>query len=81
MTTRRYIRVLPDDGIVDLVAVELAATGERRVRLTKAERELTAQNILAQGGRASRIARPLHVSGTIARALAAQRETEIEAGP
>lgn len=80
MTTRRYVRILPDDGIIDPIAVEIAASGERRVRLTNAERELAAQNILAQGGGASLIARRLHVSGTIARSLAAQRETELEAG-
>lgn len=80
MTTRRYIRILPDDGIIDPIAVEIAASGQRRVRLTKAERQLAAQNILAQGGGLSAIARRLHVSGTIARALAAQREAELEAG-
>jgi hypothetical protein len=80
VTTRRYIRIPPDSGMIDPIAVQIAASGELRVRLTKTERELAADSILAQGGGAALIARRLHVSGTIARALAAQRETELEAG-
>jgi hypothetical protein len=37
---------LPEDGIVDFVAVEIAAKGWRRVRLTKRERTLAAALIM-----------------------------------
>ena len=82
MTGRKYIRLLPDDGIIDPVAVEIAASGERRVRLTKAERQLAAESILIRGGTPSVISARLHISGTAARTLAAQRESEneLEAG-
>lgn len=40
--------VLPDDGIVDDVAVAVAAAGTRKVRLTPAEQRLAAVKILAE---------------------------------
>jgi len=40
MTTIQDPWLLPDDGIVDDVAVDIAAHGYRRVRLTVREREL-----------------------------------------
>jgi hypothetical protein len=62
---------LPDDGIIDLIAIEIAAGGARPVTLTPAERRLAAARILARGGGASLIAKRLHLSGTTARRLAA----------
>jgi hypothetical protein len=63
---------LADDGIIDLVAVEIAARGARPVALTRAERYLAAAGILAWGGTPYVIATRLHVSGTTALKLAAQ---------
>jgi hypothetical protein len=63
--------VLPEDGIVDTVAVEVAAAGTRRVRLTLRERRLAAALILARGGTANDISARLHVNGSVARTLAA----------
>ncbi len=65
-------RLLPDDGIIDPVAVQVAASGTRAVALTPAERQLAAAAILARGGTASLISKLLHVSGTTALALAAR---------
>jgi len=42
--------LLPEDGIVDLIAVDVAAHGYRRVRLTWQERFLAEQRIRAEGG-------------------------------
>lgn len=42
--------IIPDDGIVDDVAVSVAASGTRKVRLTLRERRLAAERILAEGG-------------------------------
>jgi len=63
---------LADDGIIDPVAVELAARGIRPVALTRAERQLAALRILACGGTPYVIATRLHVSGTTACTLAAR---------
>ena len=48
----------------------LVASGSRRVRLTRAERQAAAATILASGGSPHLIATRLHVSGTTARNLA-----------
>jgi len=74
MKARRERRrwVLPDDGVIDPVAVEIAASGGRRVALTRTERQLAAARILANGGTAHVISERLRVSGTTALALAAQ---------
>ena len=63
---------LTDDGIIDPVAVEIAARGIRAVALTRAERQLAAVRILARGGTPYLIAKRLHVSGTTALTLAAR---------
>ena len=63
---------LADDGIIDPIAVEIAARGARPVALTRAERQLAAARILARGGTPYVIAKRLHVSGTTALTLAAQ---------
>jgi hypothetical protein len=62
--------VLADDGIIDPIAVEIAARGTRTVALTPAERQFAAARILARGGTPYLIAKRLHVSGTTALALA-----------
>jgi|GEM_PF-5693795 len=62
--------MLPDDGIIDLLAVEIAATGERRVMLTAPERRAAAEMILARGGTVQVIAERLCMSGVAAAALA-----------
>ena len=67
-----YDMVLADDGIIDLIAVEIAARGTRPVALTRAERQLAAAVILARGGTPDLISKRLHVSGTTALALAAR---------
>ncbi len=76
MTARRRRRrlMLADDGIIDLLAVEIAARGARTVALTRAERQLAAAHILARGGTPYVIAKRLHVSGTTALTLAARCE-------
>jgi len=63
---------LADDGIIDLIAVELAARGKRTVALTRTERQLAAAAILARGGTPYLVSKRLHVSGTTAHALAAR---------
>jgi hypothetical protein len=63
---------LADDGIIDPIAVEIAASGTRTVALTPAERQLAAARILAQGGTPYLISKRLHVSGTTALTLAAR---------
>ena len=74
MTARRVPRrlVLADDGIIDLLAVEIAARGTRPVALTPAERQLAAARILARGGTPNLISERLQVSGTTALMLAAR---------
>jgi hypothetical protein len=64
--------VLDDDGIIDLIAVEIVARGTRPVALTPAERQLAAARILARGGTAYLISERLQVSGTTALMLAAR---------
>ncbi|MFD0687345.1 hypothetical protein [Actinomadura fibrosa] len=63
---------LPEDGFVDPIAVEIAASGARRVALTPAERLLAAACILAAGLRQTDIAERLHVNSDTARTLAGQ---------
>ncbi len=63
--------LLPDDGIIDELAVAIAAAGIRPVALTPAERRLAAERILARGGHAGQIATRLRMSPTAAVALAA----------
>jgi hypothetical protein len=64
--------VLSDDGIIDPIAVELAALGARMVALTRAEWQLAAARILARGGTPYVISKRLHVSDTTAVLLAAR---------
>lgn len=62
--------MLPDDGIIDPVAVEIAASGERRVRLTAPERRAAAELIVARGGTVRVIAERLCMNEHAAAALA-----------
>jgi len=73
MTARKHPTrwVLPEDGIVDEVAVAIAAAGTRPVALTRTERWLAAARILAAGGTSFLICKRLHVSGRTALAMAA----------
>jgi hypothetical protein len=71
MIVPEYSTTLPDDGIIDSIAVEIAALGIRPVALTPAERRLAAARILARGGSLSMVCERLHVSGTTALAIAA----------
>jgi hypothetical protein len=64
--------LLPDDGILDPVAIDLAARGVRPVALTASERRVAAALILAAGGSPNTIAKRLHMAHTNARALADQ---------
>lgn len=57
-----FAEVLPEDQIVDEIAVNLAASGERPVRLTATERELAAEKIMNEGGGPGVIAERLHMS-------------------
>ena len=74
--------VLPEDGIVDPIAVQIAAAGERRVALTHAERLLAAAKILAAGHHLTEMAGRLHVSSDAARAAEARsRQLQPLVGP
>lgn len=69
---RRTAWLLPEDGVIDPVAIDLAATGERPVALTPRERRIAAALILATGGTPNTIAKRLHMAHSNARALADQ---------
>ena len=45
---RGCVRLLPEDGIIDELAIEIAASGVRRVRLTHRERRLAIARILSR---------------------------------
>ena len=62
--------LLPDDGIIDPVAVRIAASGERRVALTAPERRAAAEIILAGGGTVATVAGRLCMGDHAASALA-----------
>ena len=64
MIARQPALTLPDDGIIDPIAVEIAALGIRPVALTPAERRQAATRILARGGSLSAVCERLHISGT-----------------
>ncbi|MDN3358926.1 hypothetical protein [Actinomadura sp. DC4] len=69
---QRTVWLLPEDGVIDPIAIELAATGERSVALTESERRIAAGLILAAGGTPNLIAKRLHMAHTNARTLADQ---------
>jgi hypothetical protein len=76
MTIRPAWLTLPDDGIIDPVAVEIAARGTRPVALTRAGRQAAAR-ILARGGTQYLISTQLGVSGTTVLVLAARSRPEV----
>jgi hypothetical protein len=62
--------VLPEDGITDEIAVELAARGVRPVALTPGERAAVVTAVLAGGGTVTLAARRLRCGYRTARTLA-----------
>lgn len=62
---------IPEDGIIDAIAVQIAASGQRRVRLTRTERLFAAALIMARGGTAYQVHKRLGVSPSTAHALVA----------
>jgi hypothetical protein len=72
---RRPVWLLPEDGVIDPVAIDLAARGIRSVALTPRERRIAAALILTAGGTPNTIAKRLHMAHTNARALAEQITT------
>ena len=68
----RAVWLLPEDGVIDPIAIDLATRGVRPVALTPAERRIAAAFILATGGTATTIAKRLHMAHSAARALAEQ---------
>ena len=54
--------LLPDDGLIDEVAVSIAVSGARRVRLTPPERDLAARLMIARGADVAELAAHLGTS-------------------
>jgi hypothetical protein len=54
--------MLPDDGLIDEVAVTLAVTGARVVALTPAERDLAVHRMIARGADVAELAAHLGTS-------------------
>jgi DNA-binding CsgD family transcriptional regulator len=71
-TSQRMAWLLPEDGIVDPLAIDLAVRGVRPVALTATERRIAAALILAAGGTPNAIAKRLRMAHSTARALADQ---------
>ncbi|MQA87262.1 MAG: hypothetical protein GEV03_22195 [Streptosporangiales bacterium] len=63
--------LIDDDGIIDPIAIDIAAAGTRPVQLTPTERRLAAAVILARGGTPQQVARRLHMAHHNAAALCA----------
>ncbi|WP_431897312.1 hypothetical protein [Nonomuraea sp. bgisy101] len=76
---RTNIGLLAEDGVVDLMAVDLVVTGQRQVQLTPTERLLAATRILAAGGGVGDVARRMGVEHTVARRLVNRITTELPA--
>jgi hypothetical protein len=72
--------LLPEDGITDEIAIDLAATGTRPVALTPGERRAAAARILAAGGTPYRISVRLHMNTQAAHALAAELTARPDTG-
>lgn len=66
---RKNIGLLAEDGVVDLMAVDLVVTGQRQVQLTPTERLLATTRILTAGGGVGDVARHMGVEHTVARRL------------
>lgn len=69
--------LLPDDGIIDPVAVAIAAAGTRRVRMTLPERRAAAALIIARGGTRHQVAKRLFVGWSTAAALVASLPADL----
>lgn len=76
MSVRWQTPALPEDGIIDPIAVEIAAAGMRPVALTPSERLIAAAHILAHGGTPHVVSKRLHVSGATAHVLVARCQDE-----
>lgn len=65
--------LLPDDGLIDELAVSIAVSGTRRVRLTPPERDLAARIMIGRGADLAELAAHLGTStaaaGRLIRAL------------
>lgn len=71
---------LIDDGIVDPIAVEIAAKGTRPVQLTETERLLAVALLLDGGASLSLVAYRLRMGLDTVRRLAADFRAGVEAG-
>jgi hypothetical protein len=49
----------PDDGVIDQIAVSIAAYGERRVKLSRSERIVAARTLLRHGSTVAALCRRL----------------------
>ncbi|MEU7895562.1 hypothetical protein AB0B45_22245 [Nonomuraea sp. NPDC049152] len=76
---RKNIGLLTEDGVVDLMAVDLVVTSQRQVQLTPTERLLAATRILAAGGGVGDVAQRMGVEHTIARRLVNRITAELPA--
>lgn len=61
--TARMSHLLPDDGIIDPLAVAIAVTGERPVALTRTEQHTAARRLIGQGASTTTIAYRLRLNG------------------
>jgi len=62
--TARIAHLLPDDGIVDPVAVAIAVTGERPVALTRTEQRAAARVLISRGVSTTAISYRLRINAT-----------------
>jgi hypothetical protein len=69
MRARDHCELLAEDGIIDPVAVEVAAAGLRDVRLTPAEQKLAAARIMATTGKLAVVCYRLRISASTAARL------------
>src|SRR6266581_2140174 len=70
---RRGTHLLPDDGLIDELAISIAVSGVRVVRLTEAERAIAAERMIRGGADLAELAAHLGTStaaaGRLIRAL------------
>jgi hypothetical protein len=63
--------LIPDDGVIDELVIELMLRGERRVRATRAERVEAALRIIDNGGGEREIRYLLNISPNVCETLMA----------
>jgi hypothetical protein len=80
MPIRNSRWLLPEDGITDEIAIEIAARGTRPVALTCTERQMAAARILASGGSTFLIGMRLRMNYAAACALVADLTGETKRG-